>query len=87
MDDEIGTLRPGKKADFTVVDRDPTAVPAGQLRDVVVEATIFEGRVYPIEPFAPATSATRATPATPSTRTTPATPATPATPTSEPVAP
>jgi hypothetical protein len=86
MDDEIGTLRPGKKADFTVVDRDPTAVPAGQLRDVVVEATIFEGKVYPIEPFAPATSTTPATPSTPATPpTTP--PATPATPTSEPVAP
>ena len=84
MDDEIGTLRPGKKADFTVVDRDPTAIPAGQLRDVVVEATIFEGRVYPILPFAPATSAT---PTTPATRTAPPTPATPATPTSAPVAP
>ncbi len=52
MDDEIGTLRAGKRADFTVVDRDPTAIPASELRDVVIEATIFEGRPYPIEPQA-----------------------------------
>jgi hypothetical protein len=51
MDDEIGTLRAGKRADFTVVDRDPTAIPASELRDVVIEATIFEGRPYPIEPL------------------------------------
>merc|ERR1712034_6465 len=52
MDDEIGTLRAGKRADFTVVDRDPTAIPPSDLRDVVIEATIFEGRPYPIEPQA-----------------------------------
>ena len=50
MDDQIGTLRAGKLADFTVVDRDPTAIHASRLRDVEVLATIFEGRVYPIEP-------------------------------------
>ena len=48
MDDQIGTLRAGKLADFTVVDRDPTAIHASRLRDVQVLATIFEGRVYPI---------------------------------------
>ena len=83
MDDEIGTLRPRKKADFTGEDHDPTAVPAGPLRDVVVEATIFEGTVYPIEPFAPAKPTTRTTP---STRTTPRT-TPPVTPTSAPIAP
>ena len=50
MDDQIGSLRAGKLADFTVVDRDPTAIHASRLRDVEVLATIFEGRVYPIEP-------------------------------------
>ena len=53
MDEEIGTLRAGKRADFTVVDRDPTAIPTADLRDVVVEATIFEGRVYPVKRTAP----------------------------------
>ncbi len=49
MENEIGSLRAGKRADFTVLDRDPLQTPALQLRDIRIRATVFEGRVYPIE--------------------------------------
>jgi predicted amidohydrolase YtcJ len=39
----VGTLEPGKLADFVVVDRDLTRVPAGELRDTRVLATVIDG--------------------------------------------
>ncbi len=46
---EIGTIRAGKKADFTVLEADPYAVPELELRDIAIWGTIFEGRPYPIQ--------------------------------------
>jgi predicted amidohydrolase YtcJ len=45
---ELGTLEPGKLADFIVVDVDPLTIPEGDLRRVRVLETYVEGvRVYP----------------------------------------
>ncbi len=49
LEDEIGSIRPGKKADFTVLDEDPTAVDPLRLGDIPVWGTVFEGRPRPIE--------------------------------------
>lgn len=47
-EDEVGRLAPGFRADFIVVDRDPFAVPARELADIVVQSTWLDGRrVYP----------------------------------------
>ncbi|MEM7408316.1 MAG: amidohydrolase family protein [Pseudomonadota bacterium] len=46
--DEIGSLRAGKLADFTVVDADPYEVGPERLRELVVLATVLEGAVYPV---------------------------------------
>jgi len=46
---EIGTIRAGKKADFTVLEADPYAVPELELRDIAIWGTVFEGRPYPIQ--------------------------------------
>ena len=46
---EIGTIRAGKKADFTVLEDDPYAVPVADLRDVPIWGTVFEGRPFKIE--------------------------------------
>ncbi len=46
MDDEIGSICAGKKADFTVLDDDPFELGAERLKDVRVAGTVFEGAVH-----------------------------------------
>lgn len=46
---EIGSIRAGKKADFTVLEADPYEVAEVDLRDIKIWGTVFEGQVYPIE--------------------------------------
>ena len=45
---EIGSLEPGKKADFTVLERNPYTVPVQELRDIPIWGTVFEGRLFPL---------------------------------------
>lgn len=45
--DEVGSLRSGKLADFTVLAEDPLTVSPLDLRDIKIVATVFEGRVFP----------------------------------------
>jgi predicted amidohydrolase YtcJ len=44
---EIGSIAPGKKADFAVLDEDPLAVSLAQLKDVAVWGTVYEGKKRP----------------------------------------
>lgn len=46
-DHEIGSIRVGKRADFTVLGNDPLAVDPMALKDVPVQGTIVGGRVFP----------------------------------------
>ncbi|WP_121062572.1 amidohydrolase [Chachezhania antarctica] len=48
MEDEIGSIRAGKKADFTVLKQDPYAVAPETLRDIPIWGTVFEGQPFPI---------------------------------------
>lgn len=43
---ETGSLRAGKYADFAILDEDPLQVAPGELRDIGIAATVFEGRVF-----------------------------------------
>jgi predicted amidohydrolase YtcJ len=45
LDEESGTLEPGKLADLTVVDRDPLAAEPGSLHQVRTALTLVEGAV------------------------------------------
>jgi len=45
-ENEIGSIRAGKRADFVVLDADPMTVPGADLRDIKVLATIFDGMPY-----------------------------------------
>jgi len=47
-ENEIGSIRPGKKADFAILEDDPTRVGAKRLRDVEVWGTVFEGEIHPV---------------------------------------
>ncbi|AVO37150.1 amidohydrolase [Pukyongiella litopenaei] len=42
----IGSIRSGKKADFTVLDEDPYEVDPARLKDIGIHATVFEGAVH-----------------------------------------
>ena len=46
--DITGSLRAGKRADFTVLNQDPLTCEPDELRDIEIAATVFEGRVFPI---------------------------------------
>ena len=45
LENEIGTLEVGKKADIAVWDRDLYAVPAGEIKNLKCLMTLFEGEV------------------------------------------
>ena len=49
MEHEIGSIRAGKKADFTVLEADPFELPAMALKDIPIWGTVFEGRPAPIK--------------------------------------
>jgi hypothetical protein len=54
LENEIGSIRAGKRADFTVVDRDPLSTPVSKWLTVRVLATVFGGRTFPVEAGPPA---------------------------------
>ena len=49
MEQEIGSIVAGKRADFTVLEDDPLAIDPMKLKDIAIWGTVFEGRVFPIE--------------------------------------
>ncbi len=49
MDDEIGSIAPGKRADFAVLDDDPWKVPPGALRDIGIWGTVLGGVPQPAD--------------------------------------
>ena len=47
LENEIGSIVAGKKADFTILETDPFEAPASTLKDIEIWGTVFEGTVYP----------------------------------------
>ena len=47
MDDRIGSIEPGKHADFTVLESDPLEVDPATIRDIGVWGTVFAGEKFP----------------------------------------
>ncbi|MCP5368991.1 MAG: amidohydrolase [Hyphomicrobiales bacterium] len=48
LEDQVGSIRAGKKADFTVLEADPYETPVEALKDIPIWGTVFEGRPFPI---------------------------------------
>jgi predicted amidohydrolase YtcJ len=49
MENQIGSIEPGKIADFTVLEQDPYAVDPRELKDIKVWGVVFEGTVFPAQ--------------------------------------
>ena len=47
-EDQIGSIAPGKIANFTVLAQDPFEVGLLGLKDIPIWRTVFEGRVFPV---------------------------------------
>lgn len=46
LEDEIGSIKAGKKADFTILAEDPLKVDPIRLRDIKVSGKVFNGKYY-----------------------------------------
>lgn len=46
MDKEVGSLQPGKRADFTVLNEDPLGVDPVEIKHIEVKATVLSGVVH-----------------------------------------
>lgn len=49
MEDELGSITPGKLANFTVLAEDPYAADPLRLKDIAVLGTVYAGRWFPAE--------------------------------------
>jgi len=49
LEDRIGSIKPGKIADFTILDDDPLSVAASDLHRIGVWGVVFEGSVRPVD--------------------------------------
>jgi len=53
VEDKVGSIAPGKYADFAVLAQDPYGVPKEKIRDIKVWGTVFEGKVFPASEIRP----------------------------------
>lgn len=51
VDDRIGSIEPGKFADFAVLEENPYKVKPEDLKNIVVSATVKGGRVFDVKQF------------------------------------
>lgn len=49
LEQRVGSIEPGKRADFTVLEEDPYMVDPLHLKDISIWGTVFGGRPFPLE--------------------------------------
>jgi hypothetical protein len=66
MENDLGSIAPGKLANFTILDEDPLSVELDRIKDIGIWGTVFEGQVFPVAAADPARKASlRLAPGTP----------------------
>lgn len=53
VEDKLGSIEPGKMADFVALEDDPFSVPVEKIRDVRVWGTVLDGKVLPAHDIKP----------------------------------
>jgi predicted amidohydrolase YtcJ len=53
VEDKVGSIAPGKFADFAVLEQDPYDVPKEKIRDIKVWGTVVGGKVFPASEIRP----------------------------------
>jgi len=53
MEDNVGSIAPGKYADFAVLLEDPYSVTPDHIKDIPVWGTVFAGNKFPAHPLTP----------------------------------
>ncbi len=66
MERQVGSIEPGKLANFTILEADPFTVAPEAIKDIVVWGTVLEGVIQPILSVAPIQRASLFSPARPS---------------------
>ncbi|MCX8955669.1 amidohydrolase family protein, partial [Ruegeria sp. NA] len=47
LEKELGSIAPGKYANFTILEDDPLSVEPDEIRNIGIWGTVLEGRVFP----------------------------------------
>jgi hypothetical protein len=53
IEDKVGSIAPGKYADFAVLEQDPYAVAKEKIRDIRVWGTVLGGKAFPASEIRP----------------------------------
>ncbi|GAB5449808.1 MAG: amidohydrolase [Halioglobus sp.] len=48
LENDIGSIEPGKRADFTVLEQSPFRVPRAEIKNIAVIATVSDGHDFPV---------------------------------------
>jgi predicted amidohydrolase YtcJ len=51
MENDVGSIEPGKLANFTILDEDPFEVAPEKIKDIGIWGTVTEGTIYPVKPL------------------------------------
>ena len=49
QEDNLGSIKVGKVANFTILEQDPYQVDINKLKDIPIYATVFESKLFPID--------------------------------------
>jgi hypothetical protein len=48
LEKQVGSIEPGKLANFTILSDNPVTCDAGKIKDITVWGTVHEGRLFPV---------------------------------------
>jgi len=52
MEKDVGSIEPGKLANFTILADNPVTIDPMKIKDIAIWGTVHEGRVLPVKPVA-----------------------------------